>query len=298
VVADGRIYVGAQYDELYYLDNPFVCLDAETGKVLWTFWVPSSPDQSASPAVYDGKVYFETTAGTLYCLDAYNGSQQWSFSVDCSLPFSPTVADGKVYVYAWDRIGGAKQWGLYCLDASTGAKLWFTNAYGLLYGSVVYNDNKLYIKSGVVHDYYDGIECLNATSYAELWQYILPHSGASDGEHFSSLAYSSNKIYVSTDIAGGARITCLDATGNGDGTTTQLWNRTITYNQDISGILVMTPCVAYGNVYAYCGDILYCFNASTGASVYQKTLDETIYYESIAIADGKIYTATYYTPDP
>ena len=79
-------------------DGKIYCIDAQTGKTVWKFYVGDSGAESpydtwatyASPAIADGKLYMGTTEHSptqplvrghrLYCLDAYNGTLLWSIA--------------------------------------------------------------------------------------------------------------------------------------------------------------------------------------------------------------------------
>jgi len=70
-----------------------------------------------SPAVSEGKVYFGSSDGNLYAVDAESGAQRWKFDAKSRIPSSPAVSDGIVYFAAYDG-------NFYALDASTGALKW------------------------------------------------------------------------------------------------------------------------------------------------------------------------------
>jgi len=70
-VAGGRVFFGSS------ADDTICCLDAATGKELWSFFT-SGPVRLA-PAVWDGRVYAGSDDGRVYCLDAANGRLLWKF---------------------------------------------------------------------------------------------------------------------------------------------------------------------------------------------------------------------------
>ncbi len=69
VSADGRVYFGTS------ADDRLVCLDAKTGRPLWTFFA-EGPIRLA-PAIDAGRVYFGSDDGHAYCLDAADGRLIW-----------------------------------------------------------------------------------------------------------------------------------------------------------------------------------------------------------------------------
>lgn len=104
-VAYGRVYVG-DFDDSY----KFYCYDANTGQLLWDYYIGMLV--RGSPAIADGKVY--VAARNLYCLDAFSGTLLWKLdtveggSEDGWFEFtSPIIAYDKIYV-------GSENSHLYC----------------------------------------------------------------------------------------------------------------------------------------------------------------------------------------
>ena len=81
---------------------------------------------------------------------------------------------------------------------------------------------------------------------------------------------------------------CLDAIGNGDGTTNLLWSY---LTNDM--ILDSSPAIAYDKVYigSMDGD-LYCLDAEDGDLVWSQDIGQLI-YSSPSVADGKVYIGSY-----
>ena len=72
---------------------------------------------ATAPVAAAGRVWFASYDGTVHCLDAATGKEQWSFGTGNMVFASPTVADGRVLV-------GGGDGRVYCLDATTGRSLW------------------------------------------------------------------------------------------------------------------------------------------------------------------------------
>jgi outer membrane protein assembly factor BamB len=69
VVSGGRLFFGSS------ADDGVRCLDAETGRLLWTF--SAGGPVRLAPTVSDGRVFFGCDDGALYCLEATDGTLRW-----------------------------------------------------------------------------------------------------------------------------------------------------------------------------------------------------------------------------
>ena len=273
-VVGGRIYVGANNDNLY-------CLDAETGDVIWKF--QTFYEVFSSPAVLGDKVYFGeglhyTEDATFYCVDANTGEKIWSFPTTSHVESSPFVADGKV-------VFGAGNNGVYCLDAETGSELW---QYSSIYvaGSPGIYDNKAYFGSGYGKH---GIYCLNLDDGSEIWSVDIqqPAWGAPavwDGKVYIGTG-SGNFVFSSEDPNGS--VMCLDAE-TGD----------ILWEFEVEDTVLGAIAIDDGRAYFGSRDSnLYCIDALSGEPIWEFTagsaivsspavVKDSVYFGS---GDGKIY---------
>ncbi|HEC92120.1 MAG TPA: serine/threonine protein kinase, partial [Candidatus Atribacteria bacterium] len=69
-------------------------------ELLWKYGTDSNI--ASSPAVVNGKVYFGSWDGYLYCLDT-NGKLLWKYGTDSNVFSSPAVVNGKVYFGSCDN---------------------------------------------------------------------------------------------------------------------------------------------------------------------------------------------------
>lgn len=145
-VAKGRVYVmDYVLEDGKITNNPggrdktngkerILCLDARTGKVLWShqydrpYLVSYAGGPRCTPSVVDGKVYALGAEGNLWCLDAETGAVVWSvdFVEDYGAPTPmwgvaahPLIEGDCVYamvggtdsvVVAWDKETGKEVW--------------------------------------------------------------------------------------------------------------------------------------------------------------------------------------------
>ena len=131
-VADGIVYY-LSYDRALY------AVAADTGTAKWLFATSGErrfeakglhglapTDQNiadpmdlflSSPAVANGRVYFGSSDGHVYAVDAKSGVLSWSFLTKDIVHASPAVVNNTVYIGSWDSY-------LYALDAETGQEKW------------------------------------------------------------------------------------------------------------------------------------------------------------------------------
>ncbi|MDZ4686257.1 MAG: PQQ-binding-like beta-propeller repeat protein, partial [Planctomycetaceae bacterium] len=69
VIVEGRVYFGST------VDHQLHCRDLATGQKLWTFYT-GGPIRLA-PTVADGRAYFGSDDGRVYCVDAVTGTLVW-----------------------------------------------------------------------------------------------------------------------------------------------------------------------------------------------------------------------------
>jgi len=97
-VAGDRIVVGGR-------DKMVHCLNAKTGKAIWTFATSARVD--SSPAIAGDRVYVGSNDGRFYVLDLATGKKLWAFDTGSPLSASPAIAAGRVVI-------GSQDGRLYC----------------------------------------------------------------------------------------------------------------------------------------------------------------------------------------
>jgi outer membrane protein assembly factor BamB len=135
-VVDNNIVYFTSYDGFCY------AVDGYTGKEIWKFktggekkigaiglWTMKPADMYmddlwdfflSSPVVDHQKeqtVYFGSSDGNLYAVNAGNGSLKWKFKTNGIIHTSPALYNGVVYFGSWDTY-------LYAIDAQTGKEKW------------------------------------------------------------------------------------------------------------------------------------------------------------------------------
>lgn len=138
VVVGETMFVGSSFD------GSLRAYDTETAAEQWCFFA-EGPIRFA-PAVVDGKVYFVSDDGYLYCLDAATGDLNWRYRggpsnrkvlgnkrLGSTWPArgGPVVKEGTVYFAAgiWPFMGVF----IYALDADTGDLIWINDGSGSIF---------------------------------------------------------------------------------------------------------------------------------------------------------------------
>lgn len=97
-VAEGRVVVGGR-------DKMVHCINAATGRELWTFMTKARVE--SSPALADGRAFVGSNDGRLYVFDYKTGAKVWEFDAGAPLSASPAIAAGRVVI-------GSEDGRLYC----------------------------------------------------------------------------------------------------------------------------------------------------------------------------------------
>ena len=182
-------------------------------------------DYAFQVALAGDLVYFGSSADDkVYCLDAANGTERWSFFTEGPVRFAPTIHEGRAYF-------GSDDGRIYCLDASTGELVWKVRIGPRDYriagngrvisawparAGVVIQDGVIYTAAGMFPS--EGVHlCALALETGEvLWRQVqtdLPAQGY--------LLASATRLYVPTgrnnpvilDIADGKRLRVVSGQG-------------------------------------------------------------------------------------
>lgn len=207
-VFNGNVYFGS-YDGYYYAVN------SKTGRVKWKFHTggehrfeakhihgaqPVSelmPDPFdfylSSPAVWNGSVYFGSSDGNIYALDANTGNLRWKFQTGDVVHASPAISEGMLFIGSWDSY-------FYALNAVTGKEKWrfktgedpeIHNQVGIASSAVVADETVFF----GCRD--SNLYALDALTGAKKWAFNNKGSWV-----ISSPAYWNGRVYFATSDSG------------------------------------------------------------------------------------------------
>ncbi len=267
VLANNRLYMHVKQGE----EEVTLCLDAETGKVIWrtanntapevTGGARPHPGPRSTPYVADGKVYTHGVGGALNCLDAQTGEVLWTNSDYAEVPefyssMSPLIEDDICFAH----MGGREKGAVVAFDASNGKKLWELTGHPSTYSSpVIMMIGKEKILVVQTETNLIGVS-MNGKL---LWQ--LPTPGERRFYNSSTPVINGQNIVVAGQGLGTKSIK-VAKTGD-EYTLTENWA-----NPDY-GVSFNTPLLKDGYLYGHEARLgkLFCLNAETGETCWADT---------------------------
>ncbi len=259
-IADGKfIYLATTNDSLY-------AIDTGTGAVEWRAGADGS--LVSSPTISNGRIYFASLAGTVYCLDKTNGSPFWTYNVPLvGFTSSAAISDSFLYI-------GCSDSSMYCfnlmvpLSSSTGIVKWIYKTKGAINSSPAVIAGKCVFGSEDFNVY-----CLDTSAGGLIWKHRTGTSVKSSPVVYNSKVYigsSDNNLYA-LSIVDGHEINSYHTNGS----------------------ITSSPLVYKGTVYVGSNDkVLWAFNADDLTVKWSATVNGQI-QSSPAIEDfsGKQYNS-------
>ncbi|MEM0467563.1 MAG: PQQ-binding-like beta-propeller repeat protein [Candidatus Thermoplasmatota archaeon] len=277
------------------------------------------------PVFFNGKLFVGFSDGSLYCINAYNGSVFWKKNLQESYGLiygTPAVNNNQLYVGAgskllcFDTETGSVKWTIetgntikasptvdrgkifvgstdkkmYCIDEN-GTLIWSFTANETIFTAAACQNDKIYFSASNpllgAFQSTSFIYCLDRDTGEKKWRYLIEGSPRA-----TACTVVDNRVYVGCVSS----LICLSAEGNGDGTTTLIAEYQI---HPVSALTDITA--AYGNIYfgtSYSSqNKIYCltFNATQGELkvCWDYTFSGTTTWASASpiVADFKVYVS-------
>jgi outer membrane protein assembly factor BamB len=188
--------------------NKVYALDETTGVPLWNTTFTIQGSIQGTPVISDGRMFFGTSSGLLYSVNATTGTKIQEYTVNPDTIYtSPAVTNGIVYF-------GTTQGYLYALDAPTLGYLWrFSTQGGAIHSSPTIHQNWLYFGCD------DGkVYALNITGATPSVKWRFSTNGTIN----STPAYANGMIFIGTSSTDHSLI-ALNATGGGSALGQLIW---------------------------------------------------------------------------
>jgi hypothetical protein len=302
IILGARVYVTCYSGYAETIDNPgepnslmrhLVCLDRDSGKVLWSKpFEPKMPESKYSRGHNSRHGYASSTPATdgegIYLFFGISGA--YGLDLDGNVLWNTVLGSGtngwgsatSVLLYKNLVIINAsvESETLYALNKETGKVVWKTQGIKGCWSSPTLVDvgAKQEIALNVPHK----ITGFDPDSGRELWQC----EGIPDGYVCPTVIAEEGVVYA----IGGRKNTAIAvrAGGRGDVTASHVLWRVYKGNN------VTSPVYENGYLYWFHDSkgIAYCLDAKTGEVVYEEKLDPRpgLLYSSITLADGKMYS--------
>jgi outer membrane protein assembly factor BamB len=280
VIADGVVYAGTR-DEDGDGASAVHAVDLATGQLRWVFPVPSSVHGTV--AVDGGRVFVPSVRGSLFALDANDGSLLWRRDPEPAEPptnqeppvnqraysyYSPAVADGTVFWAYQTRFGPASQGLLTALDPATGAAIWEAPMTGATMsdGAPAVADGRVYVGNQTA----DRVIAYDAGTGAQLWVSSAVLGGWQDGVPTAA----GGRVFIGANNGIAAR----DAATGAD-----LWSFRSPYPSHVSsGATPSTPAVDGDTVYmGFPSGAVTALDARTGAVRWDRLLPGDTYFGGV-----------------
>ncbi len=264
IVVNNKVIVSAKYLD-YPMDGNLYAFDLETGNDLWTVHV-NETGYFMPPASGYGYVYVQYYNGDdnthIRAYDILTGKSGWqkSFTVRSKVPFSPTIADKKIFLST-----GRYNSSVVSCDAFNGKSQWFCDLPG--YGGSIpaYFDDTLYVFTGYSENtgVLTAIDAKNGTKYYDI-QAIPFDNGDTNIVNSYPVIDTANRIIVITSTG---YLSAVDMNSQ-----KVLWNNQGDF---------LNPAVSDGKVYCINNGILEVYDVLTGSELWNYSGDEDFNYPPV-----------------
>ena len=173
-------------DRLYFIDNDglYVCLDANTGKVLWDERLSNL--NASSPAYYDGVLYtVSLDPGQAIAVRARDGKVLWRKDLGARAESSPLVIRDRMFF-------GDESGAFHALDIKDGSEIWTAQVEGSVKAAPAMSDGTLYFG-----DYGGYMNAVRASDGEIVWQtQDLGVELGGSGRIYSTAAVAFGRVYA------------------------------------------------------------------------------------------------------
>ncbi len=265
-VAGDRLFTQEQRGD----DEAVVCLDANTGRIVWDYVYPSrfweavaGAGPRATPTIADEGLFALGAEGVLVCLDPVTGTERWKhdLKVDADrqppqwgFAASPLVTDELVIVHA----GGKGDKGVFAYQAATGDLKWSVAS-----GDHSYSSAQLAtIDSvpGLLMMTNAGLQFLNVSDGQTIWESPWPV----DNYRAIQPLVVGNSIFIATSLGLGTRKITVTRNEDSNWNVVEDWT-SLEMKPDFNDFVYFQD-----HIYGFDGSIFACIDAETGTRQWKR----------------------------
>ena len=250
----------------------------------------------SSPTISDDVVFFGSSDGNAYAVDASTGTQKWKFAISGERRFaathlhggapigetmpdpfdfylsSPIVVDGVVYFGSGDT-------NIYALDAASGQLKWKFKTGDVVHASPAVVDGKLYVGSWDSYFY-----ALDAASGKERWRFKT----GEDPDISNQVGIQASAVIAEGTVYFGCRDSKLYALDARTGK--QRW----AFDNKGSWV-ISSPAVSHGRLYFATSDsaLVHALDAKSGAPLFELSFRQWPFFSSPALAGNFLYIGSH-----
>jgi outer membrane protein assembly factor BamB len=303
IVSKGRVFIHTSTKDGG--ERALLCLDASTGKTLWTKTVPAKRDHthkfnslaSSTPAADGERVtcaFWNGKEVTLFAFD-FSGKELWkynfgSFGSQHGAGTSPMIHDGKVFFLHdqdKDRAQNPERASvLACLDAVSGKLIWekTREAVRACYSAPFIHENGG--KKELIVLTTPGITSYSPEDGKINWNFDWKFTGQRLRTVASPIMSKDLVIAVSGDGNGARHMIAIKAGGQGN-----LDSASLVWQVGRKGFTPYVPCVLAKDEYLFCVNddgAAACVTAKDGKEIWRERLGSEVTASPVMI-DGKVY---------
>jgi len=246
-ITEDKIIIATGEENNQGIENYVIALDRNDGNVAWDYKYPADICYSATPVVYDNKVFVTSWSGDpdllksnsnnkVIALELEGGTQVWEFDLPAKCISTPAIYDNTVIVGCSNKNGKS----LFALNIETGEPVW-NQSIGVIgrASPVVYNNNVYIISKNEILNRIK-LTALNAENGTILWKKTICKSILAPAD--STPAIYDDVIYIASP---NGKIIAYDL-NNID---KPLWETRIYYKGLLGSSLLSSPVYSNGIVY-------------------------------------------------
>ncbi|MDM4017911.1 PQQ-binding-like beta-propeller repeat protein [Roseiconus lacunae] len=259
-VGNGRLFTQEQRGD----EEAVVCLDADSGAILWDASYPSrfweaigGAGPRATPTLTADALYTLGADGIVLRINPVDGQEVWrrDLKVDAQrdapqwgFASSPLVVDQKVIVHA----GGSDNLGVLAYDVGDGHLVWSSPSGDHSYSSP--QQATFGQTSGILMMTNTGVDFIDIQTGEMVWQ----HDWKVDNYRALQPLVVDDSVYIATALQDGTRRIVVSQSEDGDWKTEEAWT-TRQMKPDFNDFVYFN-----GNLYGFDGSVFACIDAETG----------------------------------